>query len=106
MAKKYFMVIIHPPRPDFDQTKTDDEFKLIVSHELYWRILMKKGHVVVFGPVLDPKGIYGMAVVAAESTEELDSFIKSDPGARINHYEYYQMQAIIHAMSGDDTKAK
>jgi uncharacterized protein len=39
---------------------TPAEAKLMQEHSAYWHDLMKKGLVIVFGPVSDPKGTYGI----------------------------------------------
>ncbi|MGH2645291.1 MAG: YciI family protein, partial [Chitinophagaceae bacterium] len=65
-------------------------------HSAYWRALMEKGKVVIFGPVLDPKGAYGLGIIAAENEEEVKAFIAGDPAVGINLvYEYNQMLAVV-----------
>lgn len=38
------------------------------------------------GPVLDPKGGYGLGIIAVNSEEEMLELIEHDPGATINSY--------------------
>lgn len=45
---------------------TQAEARLMREHSAYWRQLMSKELVIVFGPVSDPKGIYGIAVIQLE----------------------------------------
>lgn len=63
MNKKYFALKLNPSRPDFAQTMTGEERSVMQEHLAYWQDLMNKGKVVVFGPVLDPKAVYGFGVV-------------------------------------------
>lgn len=95
MNKTYFAVKLLPPRPDFAQTMSEDERAIMQQHALYWKAHMDKGHVAVFGPVLDPKGVYGLGIVAAANEEELKAFINNDPSLAINTVEYYPMMATV-----------
>lgn len=89
----YFLKLI-PCRPTFAQDMTDQEKAIMQQHVIYWGGLMDKGIVVVFGPVMDPKGAYGMGVVEVEAEEQLLELTKNDPASSINQYEYYPMRAI------------
>jgi uncharacterized protein len=95
MEKKYFALYLRPSRPDFAQTMSDEERAIMNSHVGYWMELMKKGNVVAFGPVADPKGFYGLGIISAENEEEVQHFIAGDPAGKINRYEYYPMNAIV-----------
>ena len=97
MAKEYFVLHLLPSRPDFALTMTADERQIMLQHTAYWSDLMDKGKVVVFGPVFDPKGIYGLGVIAVDSKEEVAAFIANDPAGTINSYEYYPMKAVVPA---------
>jgi uncharacterized protein len=95
MDKKYFALKLLPNRSDFVQTMTDDEKMIMQEHIAYWKGFMDQGKVVVFGPVFDPKGAYGLGIVAMDNEEEVREFIKNDPAARINQYEYFPMKAMV-----------
>ena len=95
MDKKYFAVKLLPPRADFAQTMTEDERVIMRDHAAYWTSYMDKGMVHVFGPVFDPKGIYGLGIVAVDNEEELKEFIDNDPALKINTAEYYPMMAVL-----------
>src|SRR5690349_18098218 len=94
MNKKFFALKLNPSRPDFAQTMTDEERALMHQHAEYWKNYMRKGKVIVFGPVLDPKAVYGFGVLAVEDEQEVKDFIAGDPAGRINSYEYYPMLAV------------
>jgi uncharacterized protein YciI len=49
------------------------------AHAAYWRGMLAEGKVVVFGPVADPTGAFGMGVVVAASDDELKGFQDNDP---------------------------
>ena len=95
MNTQYFFLKLNPRRPDFAQTMTDNERQIMTNHVAYWKELMRKGKVIVFGPVLDPKAVYGVGVIAAENEEEVKIFIANDPASAINNYEYYAMRAVL-----------
>lgn len=90
----HFFLKLVPRRPTFSQDMTPEERAIMMQHIAYWTELMNKGKVVVFGPVMDPAGAYGMGVVEADTEEELISFLNGDPAATINHYEHYPMRAV------------
>lgn len=89
----YFLKLI-PRRPTFSQDMTPEERAIMMQHIAYWTELMNKGKVVVFGPVMDPAGVYGMGVVEADSEQDLIDFMNNDPAATINRYEHYPMRAV------------
>ncbi|HNP24207.1 MAG TPA: YciI family protein [Panacibacter sp.] len=95
MEKKYFVLHLLPCRPDFAQTMSDEERSIMMKHVAYWTVLMKKGGVVVFGPVFDPKATYGLGIVCVDNIAELEEFIANDPAATINRYEYFPMMAMV-----------
>ena len=93
----HYFLKLNPCRPTFAMDMTDDERAIMQQHVAYWGDLMNKGRVVVYGPVMDPKGQFGMGVVEADDEEQLKEFIRHDPAATINNYEYYPMRAVIPA---------
>lgn len=95
MEKKIFALRLNPLRPNFAQTMTNEERSIMQQHALYWREQMSKGKVIVFGPVLDPKAIYGLGIVMVNDEEEVKKFIAADPANQINSYEYYPMLAVV-----------
>ena len=95
MNKKYFALKLNPSRADFAQTMTEEEKSVMQEHAKYWREYMSRGKVVVFGPVLDPKAVYGLGILAVDDEQEIKDFIAGDPANKINSYEYYSMLAVV-----------
>jgi uncharacterized protein len=95
MEKKYFVLHLLPSRPDFAQTMTDEERAIMMKHVGYWTEIMNRGKVLAFGPVLDPKQVYGLGIIAVDSEDEVKEFIANDPASTINRYEYFPMRAIV-----------
>lgn len=93
--RQHFFLKLNPCRPTFAMDMTADERVVMEQHVSYWRNQMAQGHVVIFGPVMDPNGPYGMGVIAAEDEAEVRAFIADDPASRINHYEFFAMRAVL-----------
>ncbi len=95
MNKQYFMIKLLPCRPDFAQTMTDEERSIMQAHVAFWKEYMDKGIMLIFGPVLDPKGTYGLGIVSVENEEKVKELITKDPASKINTYEYFPMLALV-----------
>lgn len=95
MDKKYYVLYLNPIRPDFAQTMSDEERKIMQQHIAYWTNYLNAGIMLVFGPVLDPKEVYGLGVIAVDDEAQLLGLIENDPASKINKYEYYPMRALI-----------
>ena len=97
MNKKYYVLHLLPCRPDFSYTMTEEEREVMTRHVTYWKELMNRGQVLAFGPVVDPRGTYGLGIIMAENEEEVKMFIENDPASELNSYEYFLMHAIVSA---------
>lgn len=95
MEKQFYAVYLNPSRPDFAMTMSDDERAIMLQHVAYWTEKLNEGKVYAFGPVFDPKEIYGLGVVAVENEDELKEIIANDPAGKINKYEYFPMKAVV-----------
>ena len=69
MNKQYFALYLLPSRPDFAMTMSDEERGIMMKHITYWTELMNQGKVLAFGPVMDPKEIYGLGIISADSED-------------------------------------
>lgn len=94
MDKIHYTLYLNPPRPTFVQDMTDDERKIMQQHIAYWNDYMSKGMVLVFGPVLDPKGAYGLGIIEVDTEQQMQDMIANDPANGLNKYEYYLMKAV------------
>ena len=97
MEKKYFALKLIPPRPTFAMDMTDEEKSIMQQHVSYWGQLMDQGIVVVYGPVFDPAGPYGLGIVEVDNEEQVISITSNDPATAVNRYEFYPMRAIVPA---------
>lgn len=74
-----FVLRLKAPRATFALDMSDDERAIMVRHAEYWRPLIESGQMVIFGPVLDSSGSWGLGVVEADDEEELRAFAADDP---------------------------
>jgi uncharacterized protein YciI len=94
MPKSYYVIKLIPNRPDFAQTMSEDERNIMQQHIAYWKQYMDEGIMHIFGPVLDPNGVYGLGIIYVESEQQVKELTTNDPASKINTYEYYPMMAV------------
>jgi hypothetical protein len=94
MEKKNFFVTLTPPRITFVTDMTDEERGIMNQHVIYWRGLLDKGIAIVFGPVMDPKGPFGMAVVEVDNAEQLNEIVAGDPANGLQKFTTFSMRAV------------
>jgi uncharacterized protein len=58
---------------------SDDEREIMGRHAAYWQPYVDSGRMVVFGPVLDGTGSWGLGVVDTDDEAELKKFAAGDP---------------------------
>jgi uncharacterized protein len=74
-----FVFRLKAPRPTFALDMTAEEQEIMSRHAAYWQPLIDSGQMVVFGPVLDDTGSWGLGVVEAEDEDELRAYAAGDP---------------------------
>ena len=87
LADHYVYRLI-PPRPTFDQDMSAGERAVMDEHVVYWGGLLEAGHVVVYGPVRDGTGAWGLGVLHAESEEAALGMVLGDPAIRSGMVSY------------------
>lgn len=95
MSQQQYFLKLNPPRPTFMMDMTAEEKIIMQAHVGYWDSLLNDGIAIVFGPVGNPKGAYGVGVVSVEDEEHLKKIIAGDPANGLNQYEYYPMRAVF-----------
>jgi uncharacterized protein YciI len=58
---------------------TDDERDVMGRHAAHWQPLIDSGQMVVFGPILDGTGSWGLGVVESDDEDALRAFAAKDP---------------------------
>lgn len=49
------------------------------QHAAHWQPLVESGQMVVFGPVIDGTGSWGLGVIEADDEDELRAMVAKDP---------------------------
>jgi len=103
--KRHFLVKLIPPRPSFALDMTEDERKLMQQHGAYWAELAQEGIALLFGPVLDPAGSYGIGILEVEKEEEVSILTENDPVTKsqlhFRHEAYAMPQLFVSVRSRD-----
>lgn len=91
----FFFLRLNPPRPTFPGDITDAENAVMERHATYLEGQMPAGKIVVYGPVMDPKGVFGIAIVEVESEDEVRDLIANDPATTsgLLQYDCFPMRA-------------
>ena len=71
---------------------TDTEKSVMQKHVAYWAPYVNDGTALVLGPVMDPKGGYGIAVVRVENDDHLNQLVANDPANAVGSYEIHPMK--------------
>jgi uncharacterized protein YciI len=97
MSQTLFLFRLIPPRADFAQTMTTDELSAMAGHMEYWQQLLRDGKVLVYGPVADPEGVWGLGVLRAADRAEVLAIGERDPSvtAGINTFEVLEIMGGI-----------
>jgi uncharacterized protein YciI len=74
-----FVFRLKAPRPTFALDMTEEEREIMGRHAAYWQPMIDAGRMVIFGPVLDGSGSWGLGVVEADDEEEIRAFAAGDP---------------------------
>jgi uncharacterized protein len=93
----HFFLKLIAPRPSFANDMNEQEKTLMQQHFSYWKQRQDAGEVLVFGPVLDPKGPYGMGIVSAADETGARAFAAADPAMKADigfACEVYPMRAV------------
>ena len=88
MTPNFFFLRLIPPRPTFALDMTAAERDLMVQHAIYVRGFFDSGQVLAYGPVLDPEGAFGIAILAMRDLAEAEQFIQQDPAIQAGLCRY------------------
>jgi uncharacterized protein YciI len=74
-----FIIRLQASRPSFALDMTDEERAVMGRHAAHWQSYVERGQMVVFGPVLDESGSWGLGVIEADDEEALRAHVAQDP---------------------------
>ena len=80
----HFLYKLIPPRPTFPAEMTEKEGAVMQKHFGYWAGLIVDRRAVAYGPVMDPMGTYGVAVVEVDDEVAATSIARGDPAITAN----------------------
>ena len=94
---QHFLFKLISPRGTFHQDMSEEESKIMKEHSAYWREMQDRGIAPVFGPVLDPKGVWGLGIIEIDNESEAYKLTASDPAitSGLCTIEIYPMHAFI-----------
>ena len=75
----HFVYRLIPPRPTFHLDMNDEERAVMDRHAQYWEAQTAAGKVVVYGPVVEPNGSWGLGVITADNQSEAQVMLDGDP---------------------------
>ncbi len=93
----YYLYKLIPPRPSFAADMTAAERAVMADHVAYRTRQRDLGFAVGFGPVADPAGSWGVAIVEAESEQAAQDLRANDPAVSsgLATAEVYPMPAAV-----------
>lgn len=96
----HFLLRLEPPRDSFPQDATAAEMDAMAAHGAYWQGQADAGLALAVGPVADPSGIWGMALVEVEDEAEATSLTADDPVIRADLGFAYRVMPILSLIQG------
>ena len=75
----YYLYKLIPSRPSFAADMTDAERAIMTDHVAFWTRQRDLGFAVGFGPVADPAGLWGVAIMETGTEEAARQLQSSDP---------------------------
>ena len=91
----YFFVKTNNPRPTFHLDMTVEEREAMNRHVEYWTEKAARGIAIVFGPVMDPSGVYGIGIYKTKDEAEMRELLKQDPARHILLYDVLPMARAV-----------
>lgn len=79
-ASGHYVVMLHPPRPDFIENMTPDEDEIINQHFQYLKKLLDEGKLMLAGPLLD--GALGLTIYNSGDEFEVKRWANEDPAVQ------------------------
>ncbi|HKN30248.1 MAG TPA: YciI family protein [Roseiarcus sp.] len=95
---QFFLCRLIPPRPNFATTMSADEREIMQAHVGCWNGQLQLGNAIAFGPVADPRGDWGVGIVAAPDERTVQGLRDADPtilSRRGFRYEILPMPSLM-----------
>jgi uncharacterized protein YndB with AHSA1/START domain len=98
--EKYFFCRLLPPRPTFAMDMNAEERAVMQEHALYWRGMLAAGSALVFGPVGDPKGPWGLGILRAADEAAAHALQAKDPVILSGRGFSYELMPMMQLVTG------
>ena len=83
------------PRPTFHTDMTPDERAAMGAHVAYWSKKAEEGIALVFGPVMDARGVWGAGIYRVDDIAHMQRLLAEDPARHILTYDVYEMPRAV-----------
>jgi uncharacterized protein YciI len=80
----HFFCKLIAPRPTFPFDMNESEKALMGKHAEYWKGMCQEGTVLVYGPVMDPNGPFGMGIFEGADEADVRRRTDADPVMQAN----------------------
>jgi uncharacterized protein YndB with AHSA1/START domain/uncharacterized protein YciI len=94
----FFLARLIPPRPSFPGDMTPEEAEVMKAHAAYCRTLIANGTGLVFGPVADPKGVWGAGVLKVADAAAARAIADADPVIKAGKGFAWELVPMLNAM--------
>ena len=91
----FFFVRTQNPRPSFHLDMTPDERAAMEQHVAYWSEQAALGVAIVFGPVMDPAGVYGIGVYKVADERQMQNLLEGDPAKGLLQCQAFPMAGAV-----------
>jgi len=96
----FFFCRLIAPRPTFAFDLNDEERALMGAHGAYLGGFGEKGKAVIFGPVADPAGPWGLGIFEVADEAELSAILDNDPTIKAGVGFRYEVLPMMQAVLG------
>jgi hypothetical protein len=98
----YFFIKTQNPQLTFHLDMTVQERTIMEQHVAYWLEKATQSIAIVFGPVMDPHGVYGIGIYQVEDEAEMRNLLEQDPANGLLQYEVLPMaRAVVGTLNGN-----
>ena len=94
----HFLYKLIPPRPTFPGDMTPAEGAIMQAHLGYWAGVIADRRAVAYGPVVDPRGTYGIAVMEVSDEAAARDIAGQDPAIRAEAGFAFEIMPMSNAM--------
>lgn len=89
----WYLLRLIAARPDFAFTMSEAEQQTMARHSSYWKAYLSEGVALIYSPVADPAGPWGLCIARAEDEAGARSLADNDPAVLegVGHYEVMEL---------------